>query len=523
MATFTLLIALLRNAFEIAANEAKNENEDTNEMTAQSLADDLYNNYLTYTDTRKRPPSREFRLTMSEVDKDFFRDLLNGQNPSPRAESHRRLLYAWDYINQQLILPIVNDSNLTIEEQLNRLQNLKDNILEHSVIIHIVCDNMDEAYQLFEVLNDRGKELAIGDYLRSTTLELLDSNPVYQDRVSECWDDILSRKNADKYIKDYLTSHIATLKKSNIHRQFQKKFFTFISNNDNLERDVRDRVINLKNMFDVYEMLKEGIYPYQNPTANSWQRNRLTLLIKYLDHRHCIPFLMALFECGTENDFIESVMTIEKFVFRYITVSGLRANKLSSVYKTHILNMRRKGVFNLNEFKNDLCHLLNVDCTNQRFAEAIENNLKYKSDSKTIKKMRYFLTTLEDHYSWYTQTNRPQIPRPSMNVLYNLDNLEIEHVYPQNASQQIASLEPLKNTIGNLTFWSPNDNKIAGNNPFTQKQIYYQKSNIAITRILGNLRDWDVTTIEERKNFYIDIAQHVFNIYPNPIPMSTTS
>lgn len=137
--------------------------------------------------------------------------------------------------------------------------------------------------------------------------------------------------------------------------------------------------------------------------------------------------------------------------------------------------------------------------------------------------MRYFLTTLEDHYSWYTQTNRPQIPKPSMNVLYNLDNLEIEHVYPQNASQLIAFLEPLKNTIGNLTFWSPNDNKIAGNNPFIQKQTYYQKSNIAISRILGNLRDWDVTTIEERKNFYIDIAQHVFNIYPNPIPMSTTS
>lgn len=52
--------------------------------------------------------------------------------------------------------------------------------------------------------------------------------------------------------------------------------------------------------------------------------------------------------------------------------------------------MRRKGVFNLNEFKNDLCHLLNVDCSNQRFAEAIENNLKYKSDSKTIKKCDTF-------------------------------------------------------------------------------------------------------------------------------------
>lgn len=508
LATFTIFLSLLKEAFLIVASKAESINDDTNLITAESLAEDLYDNYLTYVDTRQRPPVREYRLKLSRVDSDFFRELLNRQSPSlSRVISHQRLLYARDKINRNLILPIITDPRNSISVMLDQLQTLRDRVLEHSVVIHIVCDNLDEAYQLFEVLNDRGKELAIGDYLRSSTLEQLDNNISFQDRVAEWWDQILSKKDAEKYIKSYLTSHIAAIKNNNIHRQFQRTFFDSAGIG---EQDIRDRVFNLFNLQDVYEAIINGRYPYENATAITWEKNRLSLVVKQLDHKLCVPFLLALYECGSEQEFITAVCLIEKFVFRYIISSGLRANRLSEIYKKHILYMRANGQINMDEFTSDLANVINTHCDDAVFAHGLEKNLVYKNNTTAIKKLRYFLLTVEDYCSWFLQNNRPDSPRPSTNLIYNIDSTEIEHIYPQNPSFVNVDLEDNKNTLGNLTFWSPSDNKIASNNSFLTKKQYYQASNVTITRLLADLGTWDKSTLENRKNFYLDIAMLIF-------------
>lgn len=513
LATFTLLITLLRNAYQKISQEA-NDNEDyTIKETADSLYNELESGYLTYTDTRKRPPVLEYRLTMSKIDRTFFKDLLSGNQVQVSTVSHNRILHAWKIINQTLIQPILSNNNITSAQKLDELDNIKDKILENSVVIHIVCDDLDEAFQLFEVLNDRGKELAIGDYLRSTTLELLEGNETFQEQVSDCWDEILAKSNAENYIKSYLTSHIATIQKRNVHRQFQRKFFPMSAESEEEKLEVKNRVGNLRNMYNIYEALIEGNYPYLNPQANSWEKNRLSLLIKQLDHKLCIPFLLTLFECGSESDFKEAIQLIEKFVFRYITVSGLRANRLSSIYKTHIQYMRQQGNFDINNFRTDLANILQNYCNDQVFIESLESNFVYKSDTNSRKKLRYFLTTIEDYYGWYMQPSRPIIPRPNMSIQYNLDNIEIEHIYPQNSAIQDPDMEPLKHNISNLTFWSPYDNKVASNNPFDVKKAYYKDSNVAFNRLLDEFNEWNLETLEQRKALYEDITKKVFNIY----------
>lgn len=104
-----------------------------------------------------------------------------------------------------------------------------------------------------------------------------------------------------------------------------------------------------------------------------------------------------------------------------------------------------------------------------------------------------------------------------MQVHYNIDSIEIEHIYPQNPSQVDDTLEPLKNTIGNLTFWSTTDNKSAGNNPFGLKQDYYSSSNIALTRDLADLNDCNANTVQNREELYKDMAVLVFGITENTV------
>lgn len=512
LATFTILLALLKEAFETVSIEGDQEGDDTTKQTAESLADDLQENYLTFRNTRLKPPVREHRLTLSKVDKEFFKSLINGQPLAEESVSHTRLRKAWRIIKENLITPILKNENDSASGKLDQLQSLKEKALENSVIIHITCDNLDEAYQLFEVLNDRGKELAIGDYLRSSTLEILENNESYQKTVSDSWDEILSKKNSEKFIKVYLSSHVASVKKSNVHRQFQKNFFSNLGTNSELE--IMTRIKNMRDMLEVYESISEGIYPYQHSVTLSWEKNRLSLLINHLDHKLCIPFLLALYECGSEYDFKECVLLIEKFVFRYITVSGLRANRLSDIYKKHIISMRKEIKFDLNEFKSDLRELLQAHCNNKLFKDMLSTNLYYKKNSKSIKKIRYFLITLESYFTWYLRykVDDLQRPKPNMSVNFNIDSVEIEHIYPQNPRIVDATLTEYTNFIGNLTFWSPEDNKSANNNQFSDKKKYYSDSNVAITRKLSEESVWNVDEVIKRGEMYFDMSLLIFSI-----------
>lgn len=513
LATFTMLIAQLRNGYKLIELQAIEVDDSTNEDTAKSLADDLYNIYLTYNDTRKKPPIRENRLTLSKVDSDFFKDLLNNSSLSITAESHKKIKYAWETVFDELIKPIVyNDSN-SLSDKLDQLNLLKDKVLEQSVVIHIVCDNLDEAYQLFEVLNDRGKELAIGDYLRSTTLEILDDNSAIQNTVAELWDDILARKNAEKFIKSYLASHVAVIPKSNVHRQFQKRFFRFDDSIENNQMATLERVQNIKSTFDIYEYIIDGVWPYSNSNLLTWQKNRLNLLIDQLEHKLCIPLLLAVYEIGNESDLFNVVIALEKVVFRYISVSNLRANNLSQIYKRHILNMRRNNLFIYDDFKNDLIELLNNNCSDSLFADSIISNLNYQNNNRNRKKIRYFLTTLEDYNTWYTRNKSSLPPTTQMNTITNIDSVDIEHIYPQNADEIIESLEPLKHTIGNLTYWSPNDNKCASNLAFQNKKTLYSSSNVSLTRRLTDFDNWNESSVQSTQEHYIEMAKLIFKVY----------
>ncbi|TCI31535.1 DUF262 domain-containing protein [Exiguobacterium sp. SL-10] len=515
LATFTMLIAQLRNGYIFLESQARQADDQTSEDTAKSLADDLNNTYLTYMDTHKRPPVRENRLTLSKVDSDFFKQLLLTNNnliERDIAESHKKIVNSWNMINRKLIEPIINNEDISTSEKLDNLNTLKDKILEQSVLIHIVCDNLDEAYQLFEVLNDRGKELATGDYLRSFTLEILETNSDLQNRASDYWDNILSRKGAEKFLKTYLISHNAQAPRNNIHRKFQTKFFRFSDDATDIGRLTYDRIQNIKNTFDIYEYLIDGSWPYNDSTTLAWEKNRLSLLIKQLGHTLCIPLLMAIYETGSEIDFKKTVLELEKVSFRYIVVSNLRANNLSQIYNKHILSMRRTNHYNLDELKLDLKALLDVNRSDALFASSLESKLIYKNTSSNRKKIRYFLTTLEDYNHWFT-SGATGIPEAQMHLTTNIDSIDLEHIYPQNPRHLDENIEPLKHSISNLTFWSPADNKSASNLDFQNKKTFYETSSISLTNELTQYADWDLDSLESRKQKYIDLALLVFKVY----------
>ena len=105
----------------------------------------------------------------------------------------------------------------------------------------------------------------------------------------------------------------------------------------------------------------------------------------------------------------------------------------------------------------------------------------------------------------------------------DLEDLEIEHIIPQNAAKWKKMLgdnwqeiqKKYLNTIGNLSLTGKNQEM--SNKDFLSKQdIDYQTSKLKLSKNLGEGEIWNEEKIKERANWLIDIAKKVW-------PYPTTS
>ena len=94
-------------------------------------------------------------------------------------------------------------------EKLEHILHLQRAVTDDCYVIHITSDDRDEAYKLFDVLNDRGKTLSDGDKLRSYSLELLENHELQQSSVEQHWDEILKYPAEDikEFFRVYYTSN----------------------------------------------------------------------------------------------------------------------------------------------------------------------------------------------------------------------------------------------------------------------------------------------------------------------------
>lgn len=332
-------------------------------------------------------------------------------------------------------------------------------------------DNDPEyAYELFEVLNDRGKSLAICDYLRSSTLEMIDGHKD-EDDILGIWNNMGLNSNGDTYIKDYLISHQGSVKRTNLHKQFRDKFFKSdldISESDK-QTQIIERIKNLNEIYVSYNHITNGEYPYQS--GSEWSKSRLKLLIKQLKHTQCIPLLMAIYENNKNDDsiFINTVEMLEKIIFRVMTICGGRANQFTKIYSDAIKKIR-SGEEWQDVFKTELINIYSTKYNDTIFSEALKN-LTYSNN--TIYKIRYLLTNLESNLRWASSKASNGARRePDKTMIINLESIQVEHIYPQTARQENldVSLELIKHNIGNLSFWSSDDNQAEQNAPFSQKK-----------------------------------------------------
>lgn len=516
IATFTLLVTCLINFYQDLATEAQNSGNTNNLSIIVGRNEKLSERYIEFNQEVQRVITPVEVLRLSKADHPFYKDLIRDMNPSPSRDSHNRMFYAYRTLFNS-IREIINSST-NLEDKMDNLEIIQ-NILENDfTVLHMVTTSRDDAFRLFQVINDRGTNLTDGDLLRAKTLELLEGFHQDQDSVERLWDDILSDAPSDteNYLNWIYESYKGSRATQNaLFDMFLDEFFPqhqLFNLTLHDAQQVRSTVRNTYEDILRCRKLVEGqwLYPIQQPIT-SWDRSRLSILLIELGHTLSIPLFLAASKLD-HRLFSEIVQIVERVFFRYKLICNQHVTPLKSIYHQEALAIRQEpGSYQISSLRQKLQNLINLKASDQTFKNAL-GTLEYQESGGSNKPLKYFLMTIEYYYQWYKAGAAGTPVCVDKSRIYDFAGTSIEHIYPRNAAGSVldANLEPFKNTLGNLTIMDPAQNNIGGNDSFAVKQPIYQTSSVLLTQEIGMNTAWTQQEIADHKNLLIDAAVKIF-------------
>jgi uncharacterized protein with ParB-like and HNH nuclease domain len=520
ISTFTLLMCCLINIYKELLEEAKKTDDKNNEFILDGRIKILSERFIEFRQEVQRNINTVEVMRLSRVDHPFYKELIRGVNASSTRDSHNKIDNAYKII-LKAVRNIISSSKL--EEKMDDIEIIQNIIDNDFTILYMVTDSKEDAFRLFQVINDRGTNLTVGDLLKAKILEILEGFNDVQDSCERFWDDILadSPSSTANYLNWIYESYKSKrAKQDELFDIFLDGFFPehkqhkINSFADTESKQVYQTVKNIHDDILKCRKLLEGqwLYPTQQPITN-WDKTRLSILLKELDHTLSVPLFLAASQLD-HKIFSQIVQIVEKVFFRYKIICNQHATSLKSIYYEESLAMRNSlNSYNVSGLRHKLQKLIDSKASNVTFKNALET-LEYKESGGSNKALKYYLMTVEYYYQWYLTGDKKTPCCTDKSRVYDFAGTSIEHIYPQKAANNFRdeNLEPLKNTLGNLTILDPAQNTIAGNDHFEAKRSLYRESSVLLTRNIANNLTWTEQEVKNHKELLIDIALKVF--YP---------
>ncbi|WP_165448029.1 DUF262 domain-containing protein [Rhizobium leguminosarum] len=517
LATFAMLVSQLKRALvDLAGREGC---EDSLARTLRKRAQLLEDQYEVFADEIRLQNVDVPRIQLSEPDQGFFTALLERKDPSAERKSHEHLKAAYNQIGEY-IDGLVDEATDNIAAAAERLHEVHEVLKSDWTIIHMAAADKNDAYMLFQVLNDRGLSLTEGELLRSATLELLEPavGLLELNEAEDCWNEMLS--GDPQSVRDAISALYASQvgqwpSKSTLLDDYMTVFFPAAAGRDldtSSAGELVQQVRNLKADYDRVRSITTGDWPYPaSQRVNQWRRNRLRLLILHLRYTDATSLLVSA--CQLEDTvFSELVRLLERFAFRYNAIGDGNRGRALEVLNRHAVSIRRGASdFRLGDLRRDLASLCETYASDETFGQSLLS-LRYSRTEATNKPLKYLLMALEDYARWFDDgAQGAPVCRDETRIL-DFETGTIEHVYAENTQPADDSLLPLMDTLGNLTYLSSAENNAAGAKPFNEKKGYFQNSSYLLNRRIGENAVWTPTIIETRTRTLVAMGMRVFAI-----------
>lgn len=367
-------------------------------------------------------------------------------------------------------------------------------------------NNLDDAYNLFTVLNSRGLQLQVSDILRAQNLRVIE-NPELRKIYAIKWSDYENSISAPyRGFDDFLWALVFIKMKyrSDDNKSLTKAFeFMFKRNMIKKGTDTLDYVGKYLKHF---EAITNG--SIVNRESLNLFGNLNFILASVFGSQYLTP-LMHYRECFGEHKLIEFMIKIDN-LYSISWLSGRRQSQTRTFIILRKIDFYFEKV-KKKEFLIDeaIVELINDTCLRydfydeeissekpinvQEFKTLLETE-KWGSFSGTrVNKIRYLLLKLD-----LLMGNAATI------LQYNKDSSSIEHLMPQKIEDTQWNIDPTEHKewvhrLGNLVLIDKNKNASLSNKFFNEKKIKYQgaiETRANTNYVFMTNPDWDIASIE---------------------------
>ena len=391
-----------------------------------------------------------------------------------------------------------------LEENKSEIIGYLSYFLNKVLMIYVATEELQDAFQLFTVLNNRGVKLSSSDILKAENLKELSA----ADRTSWAtrWEEMETYFGEDF---DKFLSHIRTiLVKKKQTTTLLKEFDEFVYSNQEYDRTQKKYVPRtpiLRRGKDTFELLYSYYHTYQEvfdtdhsaATGDYEITNYLKLMETGFGADYWIAPVLDYYRKYRRRGFVAFLKALDrKLSADWITAATptVRMENVNAILREIEASqdsavLLQSKAFTIN--KSDFERVINGDIYGRSFA-------------------KYLLLKLD---LIYRGSSTPMIPQAIASI---------EHILPRNPSADsqwvkdfsAAEREEWTNKLGNLVLISRRKNTSQGNRDYVEKKEKYFEKNIEMfpnsIRIYQNYPEWKLSDLKKNHS---DVVTELLNVY----------
>lgn len=364
------------------------------------------------------------------------------------------------------------------------LQKLIEFISQRCVVIYLSTSTFDDAFRLFTIVNDRGKQLRRIDILKAENIspDVVSSSTV-RDRIAQKWEQL--EKDVGEAVFENILHfmrliYVKEKPQGDLLKEFETRVFKkgLVTKGEKFVDEVFEYVKLYREIFIDRDVIPD--------TDGNYIRYRG--LVHIMDNeflasewRACVIFFAKKFKCKMIYEFL---LAIEK-VFLEQWVKGVRKDERFSQYASILQSIEK--------YSKEADVIANITSDKSVIESAVDRTEFYGAGF-----CKYYLLRLE-------------LLASEHDVVKEFNARSIEHVFPQNPSSgslwlkdpRFGERDKFVNSLGNLVLLSKGKNSSASNYDFEDKKQKYLKSRVTdyprSVQVLAKA-SWDIKTIEERNS-----------------------
>ncbi|WP_455542049.1 DUF262 domain-containing protein, partial [Intestinibacter sp.] len=213
--TSIIFLSVINNLFKEMENDYR---------SARNRCEDIRLKYI----GRFSEEENELKLFMGKTDREYFQENIQAGIPEDRKKenypSHNRIKNAFLYLDKKLREKI--NAKEEIAEKYNVLNLYYKSFIEKFQVMYVETDDINEAFIIFETLNDRGKALETADLLKNHVLRV-SGNKI--ESVKDNWEkilDILDNIDTTKFIRHYWNSVSSFTREKDLYKRIRDRILT---------------------------------------------------------------------------------------------------------------------------------------------------------------------------------------------------------------------------------------------------------------------------------------------------------